>query len=122
MLGLPSSYDFEFFMINKARYLIRFDDICPMMNWRIWAEIEAILLEKKVKPILDVVPDNQDPHLIMDHPVPDSGIVFAPGGRTGGPSPCMAISTNTLLREKGSWVSIPIANLPGFRAKSRKPN
>jgi peptidoglycan/xylan/chitin deacetylase (PgdA/CDA1 family) len=58
-------------MTDKARFLLRFDDICPTMNWEIWAEIENILLEKKVKPILAVVPDNQDPLLMVDDPVPD---------------------------------------------------
>jgi predicted deacetylase len=47
----------------KARYLLRFDDICPTMNWEIWAEIEKILIDFKINPILAVVPDNQDPHL-----------------------------------------------------------
>lgn len=44
----------------QARYLIRFDDICPTMNWSVWREIEAILVESEVKPMLAVVPNNQD--------------------------------------------------------------
>lgn len=47
----------------NARYLVRFDDICPTMNWETWAAIEKILNEFMIKPILAVVPDNQDPHL-----------------------------------------------------------
>jgi predicted deacetylase len=58
-------------MTTKARYLLRFDDICPTMNWRLWAEIETVLLENNVKPILAVIPDNQDPQLMIDEPVPD---------------------------------------------------
>ena len=58
-------------MADKARYLLRFDDICPTMKWGIWREIEALLLEKNVKPILAVVPENQDPLLMLDNPVPD---------------------------------------------------
>jgi predicted deacetylase len=54
-----------------AAYLIRFDDICPTMNWQIWGEIEALLLEKNVKPILAVIPENLDPALMVDDPVPD---------------------------------------------------
>ncbi len=47
-----------------GRHLARFDDICPTMNWRVWAEIEAILDRACVRPILAVVPDNQDPKLM----------------------------------------------------------
>jgi predicted deacetylase len=54
-----------------AKYLLRFDDICPTMNWSIWAEIEKILLEIEVKPILAVVPDNQDETLKVDRAVED---------------------------------------------------
>ncbi len=43
-----------------GRYLLRFDDFCPTMNWDIWAQVEDILLQFDVKPILSVVPDNQD--------------------------------------------------------------
>ena len=43
----------------RAQYLLRFDDICPTMNWRVWNEVEAILQEEKVRPIVAVVPDNQ---------------------------------------------------------------
>ena len=51
-----------------AKYLIRFDDICPTMNWAVWREIEKILVEHGVKPILAVVPDNRDPKLRVDEP------------------------------------------------------
>ena len=44
----------------KARYLLRFDDLCPTMNWQIWADVEKALLEYELKPLLAVVPDNQD--------------------------------------------------------------
>lgn len=52
----------------SARFLIRFDDICPTLNWKVWQEIEKILLEEDVKPILAVIPDNQDPKLVEDAP------------------------------------------------------
>jgi predicted deacetylase len=55
----------------SARYLVRFDDICPTMNWRVWGDIERILVERRVRPILAVVPDNQDPGLCVDEPVAD---------------------------------------------------
>jgi hypothetical protein len=54
-----------------AQYLVRFDDICPTMNWRVWDQLEPVLREHGVKPILAVVPDNRDPHLAVDSPRPD---------------------------------------------------
>ena len=46
-----------------AQYLVRFDDVCPGMNWPIWREVEQILIAADVKPLLAVVPSNQDPDL-----------------------------------------------------------
>ncbi len=43
-----------------SKYLIRFDDLCPTMNWDMWSRIESVLLEHKISPLLAVVPDNQD--------------------------------------------------------------
>lgn len=55
----------------SARYLIRFDDICPTMNWSVWASIEPLLAKYNVSPIVAVVPDNQDPKLKVHAPRPD---------------------------------------------------
>jgi len=55
----------------SARYLVRFDDICPTMNRRSWNSVETVLLEAGVKPILSVVPDNRDPKLLIDPPDPE---------------------------------------------------
>jgi hypothetical protein len=41
------------------------------MNWKVWSEIEAALVERNLKPILAVVPDNQDQVLKVDPPVED---------------------------------------------------
>lgn len=49
--------------LQHAQYLLRFDDLCPTMNWAVWSEIEAALVARNIKPILAVVPDNQDPAL-----------------------------------------------------------
>jgi len=54
-----------------ARYLVRFDDICPTMNWSLWASIEEVLHACGVQPILAVVPDNRDPKLQVEPPRPD---------------------------------------------------
>src|SRR5436190_1480178 len=56
---------------SRTKYLLRFDDICPTMNWRVWAEIETVLVRHQLKPILAVVPDNRDPGLQVDTPVRD---------------------------------------------------
>ena len=49
-----------------SRYILRFDDICPTMNWHVWSEIESILVNNHVKPILAVVPDNIDKNLVCE--------------------------------------------------------
>lgn len=51
--------------------LIRFDDVCPTMNWTVWDEVEAALLDLDIRPILAVVPDNQDPKLRVAPPRDD---------------------------------------------------
>ncbi len=53
------------------RYLIRFDDICPTMDWEVWDIIEAHLNQYQVRPLLAVVPDNCDPFLIIGPPRED---------------------------------------------------
>ncbi len=49
-----------------AQYIIRFDDICPTMNWAVWEQVEPILNQYDIKPIVAIVPDNRDPELIID--------------------------------------------------------
>src|SRR4051812_3907072 len=51
-----------------AKFLVRFDDICPTLNWSVWTRVESILQRQGVKPILAVVPDNRDAHLMVDPP------------------------------------------------------
>src|SRR5437868_15488717 len=57
--------------MSPTHYLLRFDDICPTMNWSVWLEIECILIQQALKPLLAVVPDNQDPTLQIDSPAAD---------------------------------------------------
>jgi predicted deacetylase len=54
-----------------ARYLVRFDDICPTMNWDIWQQVERSLNAHGVRPIVAVVPDNRDPQLRVAPRRPD---------------------------------------------------
>lgn len=53
------------------QYLIRFDDICPTMNWDMWSRIEALLVDLDIKPIVAVIPDNKDTAFFIDDPVDD---------------------------------------------------
>jgi predicted deacetylase len=57
--------------MKGARYLVRFDDICPTMDWSVWDAVESLLFELDIKPILAVVPDNQDTKLVVAPPRQD---------------------------------------------------
>lgn len=46
-----------------AKYLLRFDDVCPTMNWPLWDQVERLLVMRNIRPIVAVVPDNRDPTL-----------------------------------------------------------
>lgn len=50
-----------------AKYLIRLDDACPTMDNHKWSIVEWVLDKFMIKPIVAVVPDNHDPHLVVDH-------------------------------------------------------
>jgi predicted deacetylase len=49
-----------------ARYLVRLDDACETMNRRRWRQIEDVLDRHGVRPIVAVVPKNEDPKLHFD--------------------------------------------------------
>lgn len=49
--------------MKQARYLLRFDDLCPTMDRERWARFAQLIREFGIRPILAVVPDNQDPEL-----------------------------------------------------------
>jgi uncharacterized protein DUF2334 len=51
-----------------ATYLIRFDDLCPTMDWEVWDRIEPLLVDLGISPILGVVPDNRDAVLVAGPP------------------------------------------------------
>ena len=56
---------------RAARYLLRFDDLCPTMCRARWDAIEDTLVRLGVMPIVSVVPDNRDPKLMVDDPAPN---------------------------------------------------
>lgn len=49
-----------------GKILIRFDDICPMMDWKHWQKAENLLDANDVKPLLGVIPECKDPDLQLD--------------------------------------------------------
>jgi len=48
-----------------ATYLVRFDDICPTMDWKSWGRVEKVLVSEGISPILAIVPDNRDDNLVV---------------------------------------------------------
>lgn len=59
-------------MIPKpAQYLLRFDDLCPTVSRARWQHFLPLIEEYKLRPILAVVPDNQDYQLQASPPDPD---------------------------------------------------
>jgi hypothetical protein len=52
--------------LGKARYLLRFDDLCPTMDKKQWSRFGGLIREFQLTPILAIVPDNRDPELMLD--------------------------------------------------------
>jgi predicted deacetylase len=52
--------------VTKIAYLLRFDDMCATMNWHVWNQIESVLDLARIRPIVAVIPDNQDASLKVD--------------------------------------------------------
>lgn len=48
--------------------LIRFDDLCPRMNWKSFVAIKEVLHGYNIKSILGVIPENLDPGLNLCRP------------------------------------------------------
>ncbi len=55
----------------KLQYLFRLDDICPTMNWDNFFKLQIIFEKYNIKPILGVIPNNQDTQLNIDLPRED---------------------------------------------------
>lgn len=47
----------------KIQYLLRLDDACETMDAEKWGRIEKILHSRNIKPLIAVIPNNQDPEL-----------------------------------------------------------
>lgn len=52
----------------KNGVILRFDDLCPTVNWSVWDPIEDLLLQYGLKPIISVIPDNRDKGLVHSRP------------------------------------------------------
>lgn len=57
--------------MSKRKILLRFDDICPTMNWEQWERAKQMMDKAGVTALLGIVPDCTDPDLMIDAPRPD---------------------------------------------------
>ena len=71
-IKITNNFKSIFYSINKfiylikkgnSKYIIRLDDACETMDRDKWARIESILDRKNIKPIVAVIPNNQDDNL-----------------------------------------------------------
>lgn len=56
-------------MRKRLMCVIRFDDICPTMDWENFRRAMDLMKEYGIKPLLGVVPDNRDTDLIINEPL-----------------------------------------------------
>ena len=56
--------------LTPAQYLLRFDDLCPTMSKERWQRFLTLVTRHAIRPILAVIPDNQDPELKVDNADP----------------------------------------------------
>jgi hypothetical protein len=47
----------------QAEYLFRLDDACPTMDLGKWQAVERVLTSRGIRPIVAIVPANEDPAL-----------------------------------------------------------
>ena len=50
-----------------TQYYVRFDDICPTMSYSMFTKAIELMNEYSIKPLLGVIPKNEDPSLIIDN-------------------------------------------------------
>ncbi len=53
-----------------AEYILRLDDACPTMDHEKWQAVESVVLSHGVRPIVAIVPANEDPGLVRAAPDP----------------------------------------------------
>lgn len=47
-------------------FTVRFDDICPTMDWKQFERAKALMDEYGIKPLIGVIPNNEDPDQMVD--------------------------------------------------------
>ena len=52
------------YISDNTGILIRLDDIAENMNWDLMEKSEILFDEYKIKPVLGVIPNNQDQNLL----------------------------------------------------------
>ena len=55
----------------KKKILMRFDDICPTMDYKQWNKAVEVLDKYHIKPLIGVIPDCKDPELSIESPRED---------------------------------------------------
>lgn len=50
--------------MNKSKFVLRMDDICPGMDWDKFLKVKHLLDAHQIKPLIGVVPNNKDPKLM----------------------------------------------------------
>lgn len=55
----------------RIQYLIRLDDACPTMNHEKWMRMEALLDKYLIKPMVGIIPQNEDPKQEIDEKDPN---------------------------------------------------
>ncbi|MGA3080591.1 MAG: DUF2334 domain-containing protein [Terracidiphilus sp.] len=56
---------------RPAQYLLRFDDLCPSVSHPRWQRFLPLIQDFGIRPILSVIPDNQDGELNFSPPDPE---------------------------------------------------
>jgi len=56
---------------RPAQYLLRFDGFCPTMSRTKWRRFSILVEEFHIRPIIAVIPDNQDTELMVSKPDPE---------------------------------------------------
>ena len=50
-----------------SHYILRLDDASDYMDVAKWKRIEDLLIRYNIKPLVGIIPDNQDPTLIENY-------------------------------------------------------
>lgn len=54
----------------SKKFLIRLDDACPFMDKERWGQVEDILDKYKIRPLVGIIPNNEDSQTLKDNENP----------------------------------------------------